>query len=180
MVKHKNSTHGTRQTKEPLNEYGLTALQEQFCHAYLVRFNISQTERELGLKKGEGNRFMLNIKVRERINKIRVESGKAFDLTRERLLQELANIVYADMREISGKDIVDWPDEETAAVASIDYDLLGNVATVKRWNKLEAIKILNQMLGFNMPNVTKVIPANNEPISRKEIIEISNMLNEAV
>lgn len=84
------------------------------------------------------------------------------------------------MREISGKDIVDWPDEETAAVASIDYDLLGNVATVKRWNKLEAIKILNQMLGFNMPNVTKVIPANNEPISRKEIIEISNMLNEAV
>lgn len=180
MVKHKNSTHGTRQTKEPLNEYGLTALQEQFCHAYLVRFNISQTERELGLKKGEGNRFMLNIKVRERINKIRVETGKAFDVTRERILQELANIVYADLRKCSGNDIVDWPDDETAAIASIDYDLLGNVASVKRWNKLEAIKVLNNMLGYNMPEVKKLMLADNEPISRKEVVEISNMLNEAV
>lgn len=181
MRSKKLSPHGGRKTKEPVNEHGLTALQEQFCHAYLIRFNIAQAERMLGLKKKEGSRFMQLTIVRDRIHQLRLETGKAFDITRERLLQELMNIVYADTRKLKLEDdVVKWPDEEIAAISTIEYDILGQVSTIKRWDKLKAIELLNKMLGYNMPELTKNLNVNTNPIDPKEAIEIAKALKSII
>lgn len=173
--------HGGRKNKGAVNEYGLTASEEAFCNAYLVRFSIAKAEKELGLSKGTGTKYMAKLKVRERITALRIETGKTFDITKERILQELMNIVYGDSKTLlKNDDIVKWPDDDLAAISSVEFSLLGKVAKFKRWDKLKAIEILNRMLGYNMPDVTKVIPATNEPISKEEILEISKALNDAV
>ena len=171
--------HGARKTKEAVNEYGLTAIQEEFCHAYLMKFNISQAEKALNLTKGTGNKWLQNIKVRDRVTKIRVESGKAFDITRERLLQELMHVVYADLRLLQGEDIVVWPDNEIAAVASVEYDLMGSIKKITRWDKLRDIEMLNKMLGFNMPETTKNLNVDL-PLNKEEAIEIAKQLKGSI
>lgn len=176
----KQQPHGKRTTKEAVNDYGLTALQEQFCHAYLIRFNVLQAERLVGSKVGMGYKWMQLPKVRERINKIRIDSGKAFDVTRERILQELMNVIFADSRKLVDADVVDWGDEEIAAVAGVEYDLMGDIKTVKRWDKLKAMEILNKMLGYNMPETTKNLNVNTEPLNKEEAIEIAKLLRTAV
>jgi len=171
--------HRTRQTKEPVDSNGLTAQQEQFCQAYLLRFNISKVEKDLSLTKGTGNKWMQSQLVRDRIHKIRLESGKAFDVTRERLLQELMNIVYSSPKNLIGEDIVVWPDDEVAAVASIEYDILGGIKKVTRWDKLKAIEMLNKMLGYNMPETTKNLNVDL-PISKEEVVEIAKQLKDTI
>lgn len=174
------SKHGARKTKEELNEYGLTALQEQFCHAYLVRFNVPFAEKQLKLKGGTGSKWMATLKIRERINKIRIDTGKAFDVTRERILQELMNVIYGNLKNLQGDDIVEWPDEDIAAVAGVEYDLLGGVSNIKRYDKLKAIEILNKMLGYNMPELTKNLNVNSEPMNKEDVIAIAKQLRDAV
>ena len=181
MRNKRQDTHGTRRTKEAVNEHGLTDLQEQFCHAYLLKFNITHAERELTLPKGTGHKWMKDEKIRKRINQIRIDTGKAFDVTRENILRQLMNIIHADMRKVkTNYDIVKWPDEEMDAIAEIEYNLLGGVDKVKRWDKLRAIEIVNKMLGYNMPDVTKNLNVNTEPLNKDEAMEIAKMLNEAV
>lgn len=172
--------HGARKTKEAVNEHGLTALQEQFCHAYLIRFNVAHAEKIAGIKKGIGSKWMQELKVRERITKIRVETGKAFDITRERMLQELMNIIYCDPRLMKGDDIVKWPDEEVSALAELDVATVKGIKYIKtkRFDKLKAIEIVNKMLGYNMPDVSKVLPGNAEPLDKKEVIEIAKILRD--
>lgn len=177
MVK---TVHRARKTKEEVNEHGLTALQEQFCHAYLIRFSVPHAEKLLSLKPKEGNKWMTMLKVRERINKIRVDTGKAFDVTRERVLQELMNVIYGSLKNLQGDDIVEWPDEDIAAVAGVEYDIFGGVSNVKRYDKLKAIEILNKMLGYNMPELTKNLNMNSEPISKEDVIAIAKQLRDAV
>lgn len=178
MVKPKNKVHGTRKTKEPVNEYGLTAAQEAFCHAYLIRFSVKQAADMTGLK--DGGKLMANSKVRDRINKIRIESGKAFDVTRERLLQTLMNLVYGEVFIHDGDDIVNWPEDDREAISGIKYNLLGGIEDIKRFDKLKAIELLNKMLGYNMPETSKHLLVNTEPMDPKEVVAIAKLLKEAV
>lgn len=171
---------GNRQNKESVNEHGLTALQEQFCHAYLLKFSVPQAEKAVRIGKGTGAKWLAQLKIRERITKIRIETGQAFDITREKMLQELMCIIYADPRKVIVDDIVDWGDEEAAAIASVEYDLMGGLKKITRWDKLKAMEILNKMLGYNMPETTKNLNVNTHPIDPKDAIEISKMLKTAV
>lgn len=181
------TAHRARKTKEAVNEYGLTALQEQFCHAYLLKFNVTHASKLIGIGAGQADSWIKSEKVKKRISQIRIDTGKAYDVTRERLMQELMNIIYADMRLVQDKDIVDWPDEETAAVSEVekrkefeDGKLTGITEKIKRWDKLRAIEMLNKMLGYNMPDVTKVIPGKPEPMSKEEMLEIAKLLKTAI
>lgn len=175
----KKPPHKGRKTKEPVDQNGLTALQEQFCQAYLTRFSITYAEKELKLPKGKGSVLIQDDKVRQRINAIRLESGKAYDVTREKLLQELMAIVYHNPANLQGDDIVIWPEEEVKAVSGIEYHIDGSVKKVTKWDKLKAIEMLNKMLGYNMPDTSKST-VTIEPLSKEDVNEIAKKLKDAL
>lgn len=186
--KNKQLPHGHRQDPvhkdKMLNKYGVTDKEEQFCQAYLIDFNISKAARLAGFAESgaciSGKKLLSKTRVRKRIAQIRLDTGKAFDITRERLLQELMAIVYADPRNIIDKPVDLWDDEEAAAVSGVEYDLLGDIKTVKRWDKLKAIEMLNKMLGYNMPEtvLNKNVNINAGELSKEDAIRISKQLKD--
>lgn len=165
-----------------LNKYGLTLKQEQFCQAYLIDFNASKAARLSGYKSETGSLLLKKVRIRARIFQIRKETGKKFDVTRERLLQELMKIAYGDARKLANKgNPDDWDDDEAAGVASIEYDqLIGGIRKITKYDKLKAVEIINKMMGFNEPEKAVVTNTNynSEPMSRDDIKRISKELDD--
>lgn len=167
------------------NRHGVTLVEEQFCQSYLLDFCVSKASRRAGISSARGHAMMARQRVRDRIHKIRMETGRAFDVTREALLQELMKIVYADPRDIEGEDGQrlsprQWSDDYAASVAEIEYDLIGDIKKVKRYDKTKAIELLSRMLGFNAPetSVVKNLNFNTEPMDRDDVLAISKQLED--
>ena len=165
------------------NKWGLTPKQEQFCHAYLIDLSIAKAERLAGLSPGTGKKLMKKSAVLKRIAAIRLDTGKALDVTRERLLQELMLIATQSSEDIIGKDPEEWESDVHATVSEVEYDtLIGGIRRVKRYDKLGAIAQVAKMLGFNMPDVVvnknTNLNLNTEPIDRKDAVRIAKDLEE--
>lgn len=165
-----------------LNKYGLTLKQEQFCQAYLIDFNASKAARSSGYQSEAGSRLLKKVRIRARIFQIRKETGKKFDVTRERLLQELMRIVYSDIRNIANTDKPEeWDEDDAAGVSAIEYDqLIGGIRSIKKYDKLKAMEIINKMMGFNEPEkvVSTTVNYNSEPMKRDDIKRISKELDD--
>ena len=161
-----------------MTKNGVTVREEQFCQAYLIDFNIAKASRIAGMTDNSGYALMRRARVQKRIHQIRIDTGKALDITREKLLQELMKIAYADVRDTAEDDLLGWSDDAAAAVAGVEYDLLGQIKKVTRYDKLKAIELLNKMLGFNMPeqSINKNLNINSEPMNKEDIRTISNEL----
>lgn len=187
MSKVKDHGHDLDPSKKK-NKWGLTPQEEAFCQAYLIDFNIAKAERLSGLKPGSGQGFMRKDKVRRRIHQIRLETGRAFDVTREALLQELMKIVYTDPSSafIEGtnryKNPSEWGEDLKASISEIELDLIGSVKKVKRYDKTKAIELLSKMLGYNMPEIVlnKNLNLNSDTSSmnKEEVLAISKLLEE--
>lgn len=107
------------------------------------------------------------------------ESAKRLNLSRERILEELAKIAFADTRKIFTVDgglkgIQEIDDESAGAIAGIEsYDeknrdgdeVLGTSRKLKMWDKVKAIDSICKILGYHAP--TKIAPtdANGNGIS---------------
>jgi phage terminase small subunit len=189
MATSKRQPHGHKldPAKQKDITTGLTPRQEEFCHAYLIDFNVAAAERRVGLSVGSGHAMLKNPKVRARIFKIRQQIGKAFDVTRERLMQELMCIVYSDISEIEGEDgkrtnLKDWSKDFIASVAEVEYDLIGDIKKVKRYDKTKAIELLSRMLGFNAPeqiiSTNKNVNYNSEPLDKDRMLEVAKLLED--
>lgn len=162
----------------------MTDSEEQFCQAYLIAFNIKQAANAAGKEPGTGYAWMAKSKIQKRIAQIRLDTGKALDVTRERILQELMKIVYADPRNLfdaDGKRVnpADWDDDVASTIAGVEIDLIGDIKSVKRWDKIQAIALLNKMLGFNAPDVTinKNVNITTEPMNKEDVKAISEALD---
>src|SRR3982751_4582459 len=103
-----------------LNKYGLTLKQEQFCQAYLIDFNASKAARLSGYKSEVGSSLLKRARIRSRIFTIRKETGKAFDITREKILQELMRIAYSDFRKMNVDELDLIGDDDAASIASVE------------------------------------------------------------
>lgn len=169
------------------NKWGLTPKQENFCHAYLVDFNVAKAERMTGISPGSGAKIMAKSVVRKRIAQIRLETGKAFDVTRERLMQELMRIVYADPTEVFEegdyeiKAPSEWSDDLKSSISEIEMDsLIGGVKKIKRYDKTKAIELLSRMLGFNAPDVTvnKNLNVSSEVLDKADAVRIAKQLDD--
>jgi len=90
--------------------------------------------------------------------------------TKERIAEELAKIGFGDVRALFDensilKPVHEWPDDAAAAVASVEVDQLwgatmdgkeqiGETKKVKRESKLQALKQLTELYGYNAPTKT--------------------------
>lgn len=93
------------------------------------------------------------------------EAAKKAGVTKERLIERLAVIALGDITKIFTvdgglKSISEWDEESAGMIAGLESfdetvrgsgEVLGTNRKVKTYNAIEAIKVLNQMLGYNEP-----------------------------
>lgn len=144
----------------------LTPKQEAFCNEYLVDLNASGAARRAGYSEDTaysiGWENLRKPDIQARIAELRDQMGKGFNVTRERIIQELALIAFGDTKNLfdeSGnlKSPDDW-DEEGRVVSAYeetvtefgDEESGGTKTTkkVKQWEKTKALDSLAKMLGI--------------------------------
>ncbi len=113
------------------------------------------------------DRLKADEEVRRRESEVIVtEAVKTHGVTKERLIARLAQIALGDVTNIFTvdgglKQISEWDEETAGMIAGLDSfderardtgEVLGTMRKVKLLSPLQAIEILNKMLGYNMPD----------------------------
>lgn len=104
---------------QPVRQGKLTAKQQRFVEEYLVDLNGTQAAIRAGYSSRGADvaavRLLGNARVSTAIQARRVKLSQKLEITQERVLQELARIAFADMR-----DLFVWDAEKAAFVPSKD------------------------------------------------------------
>jgi len=170
----------------------LTDKQELFCSEYLVDLNASGAARRAGYSLDTAGAIgWENLKkpeIQARIQEMRDAIGKGFNITKEKLAQELSRIAFSDIRKIfkedgSLKSCDEWDDDTAAVVAGIDTEELfegtgkdreriGFTKKVKIWEKTKAIESLVKLMGYAAPVKSEVTGADGKPIITETHVKI--------
>lgn len=154
----------------------LTPKQELFCQEYLVDLNASGAARRAGYSEDTaysiGWENLRKPEIQKRISELREITGKGFNITRERIAQELARIGFSDIRKLYDpetgllKPVNALDDDSAAAVSGVERsetnfgdDETGGtkeVLKVKMWDKNKALDQLTRLMGFNAPEKAPV------------------------
>jgi len=152
-------------------EIKLTEKEEAFCNAYLIDFNGAKAARMAGYSEASAKEIasqnLTKLHIRARITELRQQMGKAYNVTRERIAQELARIGFLDIRNVFDeqgrlKDPVEWSDDEAAAIAGLesenifdgygeDKTLIGYLKKIKLSDKRAALDSLVKLMGYAAP-----------------------------
>lgn len=163
----------------------LTPKRERFCHEYLIDLNASAAARRAGFNDASagqrGHELVKNSEIQARIGELQAKTGAEFNITKQRLMTTLMNIIGADIKDITDPEtgsimpVHEWPEHMRGVVSGIESDELyagalpiGFKRKVKFWDKNKSIELLNKMLGFNMPD--KV--AQTDPTGQNEVIPV--------
>lgn len=144
------------------NEYvanGLNATQ-----AYLKIYKNSKNEKSARVQSCN---LLTNHNVQEFIQKAQAEAAKKTEITRDMLLAELAAIGFADLSTMVDENGQVKPFSEmgksTKAISeiqtdsrSIDDQVIEKRSRIKAHDKLKAIQMLSNMLGFDTPQEMNV------------------------
>jgi phage terminase small subunit len=147
----------------------LTPKEEQFCQAYLIDFNGAKAARSVGYSSKAGKEIAYELltkpHIQGRISQLRLEMGKGFNITRERIAQELALIAFGDTKVVfdengSLKHPDEWNDEGRIVssyeetVTTFGTEENGGTKTTKKvrlWEKTKALEQLARLMGYNEP-----------------------------
>lgn len=162
----------------------LSPKQENFCQAYLTDFNATRAAKVAGYSEktaySQGFDLLKKPEIQARITELRSSTSKQFNITRERICQELARIAFSDVRmafDADGKLLPPdkWPDELATVVSSIEteelFDFVGRskvqtgvTKKVKMWEKVKALETLIKMLGYNPADKLNLQGDDGEPV----------------
>lgn len=144
----------------------ITAQQMHFCEIYVsnVPFtNPRQAALEAGYSEGAFGYYLLKTpKIQAYIKELREEARMRLNVTIDDCIKVVAKIAFADIRDLYDehnnlKNIRDLDDMTAAAVSSIEVgeekDIMADIKTtrtisVKFRDKLSAVKLLTEMLGY--------------------------------
>lgn len=148
----------------------LTPKQELFCQAYLIDFNATKAARSAGYSEDTaysiGWENLRKPEIQKRINELRQEMSKGFNITRERIAQELALIAFGDTKNVFTEDGTlknpkDWIDEGRIvssyeeSFTEFGSEETGGTKTTKKvklWEKTKALEQLSRLMGYNEPD----------------------------
>jgi len=180
LIKAKTAKAVTKKPSKPntiAHPSGLNEMQLKFVHEYIMNPDSATAAYIKAGYKAKGNaaevnasRLLSNAKVQAEIAKRQEIAAKKNNLTVERLIQELANMVFVDPREFFREDgtmkhVTELSDRAAAAIASIEVEELyagegkdkteiGTVTKLKFWDKNQAVdkamKHLGQYLADNL------------------------------
>lgn len=154
----------------------LTPREEKFCLSYLVDFNATRAASEAGYVGKQMNvvgwKLLQRPRIQKRIHKLREEMEGGFNVTRERIAQELSKLALLDPKgflDANGavKSIHDMGDERLSITGfevekepdRWEFDEFGEMVLVpgkksvmtkvKVSEKRAALEALNKMMGYN-------------------------------
>jgi phage terminase small subunit len=170
-------------------EKELTVKQERFClgyfknggnavQAYKTAYNAENMQ--YNTISGRAFELLQDGKITAYIDKLRDEARKATLITKDKVLNELSYIAFADFTKyfkgnkgtMEMKDFKSLTDEQTKAIKGIKLLRNGKVV-VELHDKILAIEKLNKMLGYDMPIKTD-ITSNGKDLEKKITIEVIN------
>lgn len=166
----------------------LTEKQEGFCQAYLIDFNATKAAKAAGYSENTaysiGWELLRKPEIQARIEELRKETGDKFNITRERIAQELARIAFGDTRNLFKEDGSlkaphEWDDDTAAIIASVETEelfegvgrereMIGYTKKIKQWEKTKALAQLAQLLGYNAPAKTQTELSNPDGTLKNE------------
>jgi len=148
----------------------LTIKQENFCNYYVESGNASEAYRRAyscdKMKDEavvvEASKLKDSPNVALRIDELKARLQSKSDITKERILNELSSIVFADIRdyvEFDGevpkfKSFSQLTDSQAKAIESIKQT--ANGIELKLHGKNWSMEKVCKMLGFDMPTVSEV------------------------
>lgn len=149
----------------------MTKKQQRFCHEYMVDMNGTQAAIRAGYKETSarvtGSELLALPAIREYINRLQVELSEKTGITAERVLNELAKIGFANVKDYleSGNSIAEisaMDPDKTAAVSMVKKTttttkdgLETETVQITMHSKVGALERLGQHLGiFAMPKET--------------------------
>ncbi len=170
-------------------EKTLTEKEELFCQSYLIDFNGARAARDAGYSEDSARSIaaenLTKPHITARIQQLRVEMGKAFNITRERIAQEYARLAFGDIRKIFKEDGSllmphEWDDDTAASIAGIDTDELfegvgrereqvGVTKKVKLSDKRAALDSLVKLMGYAAPVRSEITGADGGPVEMAAI-----------
>lgn len=138
----------------------LSARQIKFCKEYIVDANGTQAAIRAGYSKKTANeqaaRLLANVSIKNHIKELQEKADNKLNITRERILAELAKIAFSDIRKIFNKNgtlkAIQEIDTDTAVViASIEVSEFKGVKTksIRLSDKIKAIDSICKILGYN-------------------------------
>ena len=149
----------------------LTHKQIMFCQYYTSGMTGTEAAEKAGYSKDcahtQSSQNLEKPAVASYIRQLQEDAAKSAKITRERIMNELANIAFGDIRKLYDgnnalKQLKSTPSEVSSAVAAVESDELydwvdgvkvqiGLIKKVKMHSKIQAIDSLNKMLGYNAP-----------------------------
>ena len=190
---------------------GLTEREKLFVYHYVKEPNQTKAIFAAGYHpKNEnsahvyGNRLLRKAIVASAVAIEREKIAQRNDQSLDRWLREVLSCAFLDPRELYDekgnlKPMSEWPNHVAAAVSEIESfeeyegrgkerELTGHNRRVKFWNKLEALKLAGQVLGYIKDKATPAVPAvqvnvgillNKLPLdTRRQLLEALRQTNE--
>lgn len=162
-----------------------TEKMEAFCQAYLIDFNATQAAIKAGYSESSarqiGTENLSKPSIRARIDALRQEMGKAFNITRERIAQEYARLAFFDIRNVYDADgelipVPELSDDAAAAIAGIEVSnewdrdtdgkamITGQLKKIKITDKRGALDSLVKLMGYAAPDKHEVYGKDGAPL----------------
>ncbi|MFC1544598.1 terminase small subunit [Gemmatimonadota bacterium] len=183
-----------------MNENGLTALEEIFCHQYLIDLNGTQAYLRVKPKVKRttavvaASKLLSSPKVQDRIDELNKKLLARIDITSDRVLQELAVVGFSNIGDycewddsgVRMKDSGDLPAGKTAAVEAVQQrkTKYGSALSIKLYDKIRALEMLGRHLNlfrektgpavivnFNVPDFHRQRPNQHQEIEDAEVVE---------
>lgn len=140
----------------------LTARQQRFVQEYLLDLNATQAACRAGFSKNgarqQGMRLLTNASICAQIARGKAKTFEGLDISRERILRELARIAFGDPRKVmewgpSGVNLIDsetLTDDEAAQVSEVSQSVTkdGGTIRMKRFDKVKALELLGRHTGM--------------------------------
>lgn len=131
---------------------------QKFCEEYLVDLNATQAAIRAGFSertaRSQGQRLLTKVDVKEKIAELQEDARKRTEITRDEVLGVLASIIRSDAASFFDegkiKEFSKLSREQRKAIESVKVTKSG-VRELKFSSKLNAVQIINRMLGWDAP-----------------------------
>ena len=187
----------------------MTEKERIFCHQYIVDWNGARSAREAGYSMETAKQIACENLTKPYIqqyiafikNNLEEEAG----ISKLRNIQELTKIAYSTFSRLydSWIELANWEEikentpELLSIIESIDFktehrsfktdggeeqDIEVKYVKVKLYSKLQAIELINKMMGYNLPvksDLTtngKELPSTSIILTKEEVKRISDIL----
>jgi len=165
---------------------GITPKQRRFVDEYLIDLNATRAAVRAGYTSNNANvvgpRLLQHAGVAAEIAKARAQLAEKMEITRERVLKEVARLAFSDHRKLLNADgspklLHELDDDTAAAIAGIEVTervLPGGdgrtevVSKIKLWDKNAALDKLCKHLGLTAEkheHKLQVVDENDQPAS---------------